>query len=370
MSLNLEIETWPTSRIENAKNFILDFELSPKGRRFVFGINMYSEAIVKHFDIQAFVDDRNVGAKVGGIPVIGHQAIPKDALVIVASGGNTQSALRRIHDTSGARALDYFGFHKWSNLPLPEARFNELFSQKFSENEDKAAWLLSQMADEESLQTLQKIFAFRSSYDIEALAGFVENQKNQYFENFLEIGNKPLSFLDVGGFDGETTSDFLKIANEGSKSVILEPEPQNYEICKDKFINNPAVTVICVGAGSEEKLVRFNANGSESVISEEGNLEIKIIEIDKLQQGPFDLIKMDIEGQELEAISGAKQTISKYSPKLAICVYHKPEHFWEIPLAILSINQKYRIFLRNYTETIYETVMYFVPQKAGDTSDG
>ena len=72
---------------------------------------------------------------------------------------------------------------------------------------------------------------------------------------------------------------------------------------------------------------------------------------------------MDIEGSELDAIEGAKNLISLNHPRLAICVYHNAGDFWKIPQRILSIRSDYRIYLRHYTESIYETVMFFIPTR-------
>ncbi len=69
-------------------------------------------------------------------------------------------------------------------------------------------------------------------------------------------------------------------------------------------------------------------------------------------------IKMDIEGAELEALKGAKNIIQKYAPKLAVCVYHKPEDMEEIPQLLLEYNPNYRFYLRHYSLTMNETVLY------------
>lgn len=71
-------------------------------------------------------------------------------------------------------------------------------------------------------------------------------------------------------------------------------------------------------------------------------------------------IKMDIEGAELKALEEARNTIVNYKPKLAICVYHKPEDIIEIPLYIHKIVPEYRFYLRHHSKTAEETVLYAI----------
>ena len=67
---------------------------------------------------------------------------------------------------------------------------------------------------------------------------------------------------------------------------------------------------------------------------------------------------MDIEGAELEALKGAEQIIRNFKPKLAICAYHKPEDLYTLPELIKSFRDDYVFYLRHYTDTLYETVLY------------
>ena len=69
---------------------------------------------------------------------------------------------------------------------------------------------------------------------------------------------------------------------------------------------------------------------------------------------------MDIEGAELEALKGARNTILKDKPDLAICVYHKNEDIIEIPRYILELDPEYELYLRHYDLAEYETVLYAV----------
>ncbi|MDR1086700.1 MAG: FkbM family methyltransferase [Endomicrobium sp.] len=69
---------------------------------------------------------------------------------------------------------------------------------------------------------------------------------------------------------------------------------------------------------------------------------------------------MDIEGAELDALVGAKDTIRKYKPRLAICIYHKPSDIIDIPLYILSLVPEYKLYIRHYSTYKWETVLYCV----------
>lgn len=91
------------------------------------------------------------------------------------------------------------------------------------------------------------------------------------------------------------------------------------------------------------------------------DIVINVISIDeKLNGNPVSVIKMDIEGSELEALKGAERTIKKFKHGLAICVYHKPEDIIEIPSKILELNPDYKLYLCHYSYVDTETVLYAI----------
>ena len=67
---------------------------------------------------------------------------------------------------------------------------------------------------------------------------------------------------------------------------------------------------------------------------------------------------MDIEGAEYRALLGAKETIKKYRPKMALSVYHKPQDIIEIPTLLLEYHEDYKFALRQYSSIGDETVLY------------
>lgn len=89
------------------------------------------------------------------------------------------------------------------------------------------------------------------------------------------------------------------------------------------------------GVSNQAKKTHISNKGSMSEINtnKEGE-EIELTTIDDFVNSnkikKVGLIKMDIEGEEANALLGAKATIERDLPILAISIYHKPEDFFEI----------------------------------------
>ena len=77
---------------------------------------------------------------------------------------------------------------------------------------------------------------------------------------------------------------------------------------------------------------------------------VTVTTIDKVIQGQNffgnGLIKMDIEGFEMKALEGAKNTLRTLKPSLAIAVYHEYENANKCAEIIKNANPEYKIELR------------------------
>lgn len=74
-----------------------------------------------------------------------------------------------------------------------------------------------------------------------------------------------------------------------------------------------------------------------------------------------DLIKMDIEGAEKEALQGAVETIRKFRPKLHVCAYHHIDDIWQIPDLLNNISSGYNLHFAAHVPYMNEYVYYFEP---------
>ncbi len=185
----------------------------------------------------------------------------------------------------------------------------------------------------------------------------------QYFDPEILQPQKGEVFIDGGALDGGDSLHFIKWCGGDHKAIYaFEPDAKNCRRLRETTLTYPRIHVYEEGLWSEETTLRFSAGKAENcAISKDGEATVKVTSVDKsLGDIPISFIKMDIEGSEMEALCGAETTIRKYKPKLAICVYHKPEDILDIPLKILGMDPGYRLYLRHYSYVDTETVLYAV----------
>lgn len=188
----------------------------------------------------------------------------------------------------------------------------------------------------------------------------------QYFNPDFMYFEEEEVFIDAGSCNLDTSKKFVQYAKKVKRIYAFEPDSDNYKEClqNSKCFENNILEVIPYGTWSEKKVLCFNAtSNSDSHITEFGEDQINVITIDEAVRGSdkVTFIKMDVEGAELESLKGAKQTIQKDRPKLAICIYHKAEDMLEIPLYIKLLVPEYKLYVRHHSNGAGETVLYAMP---------
>lgn len=184
--------------------------------------------------------------------------------------------------------------------------------------------------------------------------------EEQYLDVFAPLESEIV--VDAGCYDGATALRFLKWGGDRIRHIYsFEFDPINAAKCEENLRQYAdKITLVKKGTWDKDEIIYTNARGggSSNVISE-GNTQVQLASIDnELAEVPVTFIKMDIEGAELKSLIGAKNIIIKNHPRLAICVYHKPEDIYEIPGYILSLVPEYKFYLRHYSSRDWETVLY------------
>lgn len=187
----------------------------------------------------------------------------------------------------------------------------------------------------------------------------------QYFDVFEPDSNEV--FVDAGAYDGGTSFDFVNWCGEKGYDKIysFEPDTSKKEKIESFFAEKQFknATLIPKGTWSEETELLFENIGSSGAgfVQEESKtcIKVPVIDIDTVLKGEkVTYIKMDVEGSESETLYGARESIRKWKPKLAVCVYHKPFDIIKLPLQIIDLNPDYKFSLRHYASNLCETVLY------------
>lgn len=178
------------------------------------------------------------------------------------------------------------------------------------------------------------------------------------------------NFVDCGAFDGITIRHFLEHRPDfRGRIMAFEPDPENHEklsyyVSQLDPVMAGRISVFPYALGAKQAMVHFDASGTMgSSVSNNGELEVECVTLNeslKSQQFEPSYIKMDIEGSELDALRGATQLISR-PPILAVCLYHRYDDLWRIPLFIKSLSDRYCFFLRPHEIEGWQLVCYAVP---------
>lgn len=186
-----------------------------------------------------------------------------------------------------------------------------------------------------------------------------------YFDEEIPIKPKSGVFIDGGCFDG---SDSRRYVDQFHGNVIcFEPDEKNIGRIAEKLYGyEKNYRIIPKALWRGENKLSFSADGNYGSHIEEGNSGCTIFatSIDAVvEKTGVAMIKMDIEGAELEALQGAENTIKRDHPILAISVYHKPADILAVPEYILSVFEGYKLYLRHYSFSWYDTVLYAIPEE-------
>lgn len=230
----------------------------------------------------------------------------------------------------------------------------------FHKNHEKYEAVYQLLADDISKQVYLK--RMKRVYLLNDLAEIVSPANEEYFDEVNVLTENEV-FVDCGGYDGRTSLRFIERCRGRYKKVIIfEPEVCKRELIEQNLAGEKYL-LYPYGVWSEEKRLYFEARGdvASHITKQKSDYTIQAVTLDQyIYDEEPTLIKMDIEGAELEALMGARKTIQAYRPKLVICLYHKPEDLFEIPLYIKSLNSDYNLYIRQYSDTKYETVCYAV----------
>lgn len=231
---------------------------------------------------------------------------------------------------------------------------------------------------------LQKHNLKKIGYDIRLYCSGLGVACDFIFEQYAyKSGDKPIvsvekgdTVMDLGACWGDTALYFASKTGEYGKVYSFEFIPGNIKLFNLNTSLNPnllrQIKLIQFPVSNQSgKRIYFKDKGPssriESVPFEMQTGYTTTISIDDFVRSnnitKVDFIKMDIEGEELNALEGAKETIKRFRPKLAISIYHSIDDFILIPNWIKELNLAYKLRLGHYTIHAEETIIFAIVEK-------
>jgi FkbM family methyltransferase len=207
-------------------------------------------------------------------------------------------------------------------------------------------------------------------YGARALLDKLVTQK-QYFYKDCKI-KKDDFVIDAGGCWADTALIFSSMVGEKGKIFSFEFFEDNLNIFKKNISYNKelAKRIILTEQPlydkSNKTLYLNHACADITTLTEKENKEQQYITIsidDFIKEKnikKLDFIKMDIEGSELKVLQGAKNSLIKYKPKLAIASYHRYDDYYKIPKFLNELGIGYKFYFANYTLGFTDTIIYAI----------
>ncbi len=330
------------------------------------GKKVYEGCVTAGLDVLGFIDNNSslhdkqcCGKKVYALK----ELPPKTpAVIIIASTTHEYELHNQLILAGFVNVIAYPVLSVFDAVHFPPEAVHKNMQVDLIKNTEHYLQLYQTLADQKSKRTINGIIKYRMTLNPVFLKEICQTEQPEYFDTDVVRINHEEVFVDGGGYDGDTVLNFLQATNNQYKKIYFF-EPDGKLILKAKQTLAEFTDIIFFEAAiySHAKTLRFKTTGGlDGMFDEEGDREVKAMMLDECINEKITFLKLDVEGAETDALIGAKKHLEQDVPTLAISGYHNPADIWQLPELIKSLNSSYQIYLRHYSNTSYETIVYAI----------
>ena len=271
--------------------------------------------------------------------------------------------------------LRSLGFDRVVGVPeLYESLGTELGSRfwladraSYAEHRDDIEHVGDLWADPASRELYRSLLRFRIRWDANSAPRPAVGA--QYFPPDVPRGAGPMRFVDCGAFVGDTLATVAELGMRVDQVFAFEPDVRHFAQLARYGTELASATGASIAlwpcaVAAESSPQRFRGDDGEAGhLARDGDQLVTAVALDDALPGVIATdLKMDIEGAELDALRGAEELIRRGRPRLAICVYHRPDDLWRIPMFVRDLDLSYDFYLRSHALFGFDVVMYAVPR--------
>jgi FkbM family methyltransferase len=341
------------------------------------GLRLAEICSARGIEIEALADDdpRKLGMNILGLKVQSTaflSGLDRATPIIIASH-RVLDATQKLRALGFSTVLPFAALQVLSPDVFTPHMFYDGWLEDLLENKEQYNWLDSELADDRSRHVLDGVIRYRLTADPSALVGIIEDgphHQGLYHPTGLFEFSTDEVYVDAGAYDGDSIRWFTdRVADRYQRVVAFEPDPKTYVRLKRSFAAEGRIETVNAGLHRQKAALRFRNDASRGAIfTNDGDASIDVVSLDEFLGGErASFIKMNIEGAEIDALYGARATIERWLPKLAISVYHRPSDLWRIPQIIREFAPQYDLFMRQHDGGVIETVLYAIRRSNGAT---
>ncbi len=155
------------------------------------------------------------------------------------------------------------------------------------------------------------------------------------------------TFLDGGAHHGAVSLAFASMIGN-SRVIAVEPDAANRAVLGERLRGLPQAEVLDCALAAEDGTADFSEGyGFASKLSAFGQRQVNVRTIDSLDVEPT-FIKLHLEGGELDALRGSRETLRAHRPIVAATVYHNADGLWRTAEWLMRELDDYRFLFRNH----------------------
>lgn len=277
----------------------------------------------------------------------------KDITVCCAFGSQLPDVMAQIEGIAARHDLIF------PDLPVAG---DELFSRRgLIERQNDLARVYDMLADDLSREVLRGVLGFKLTGDIGMLRSVFSDPAKDAAA--LIAPKRGDCYADLGAYNGDTVASFAGMCPDHGQIVAFEPDVRSFRKCVARHIGRENITFVNACAWCSDGNIGFSQSaGRQSQITGGGRLTAAR-RLDTVLAGKrCDVIKLDVEGAEREALIGAAETIKRYSPRMIVSAYHRPYDLIDLSLQLSGMGD-YDLYIRQPPYyPAWDTCIYAVPK--------
>ena len=257
---------------------------------YIIGKNDESTKFASRYKVDGVIDDYcKTEERWNGLPITKTGNVPKDAIII-----NCVTSISPVQVTKNLKSAGLNNVVEVAELISEDGAilpFPWFVSQQRAEiNQYASCWcdLYDKLSDDTSKKVLLDVLRFRLTANPEYMTDYEVRLNDQYFEDFMEYSDEV--FVDAGGYDGDTTEEFINRYPDYKKVYLFEPSQKNLLAAKQRLSGRRDIDFRSVGLSDISGTLYFNADaGSASAVTNGVGESISVVALDEELRNEPDL---------------------------------------------------------------------------------